>query len=347
MAISTASLSSLQASLVYQVDVATLPSPGSVGVDISGNWSGTLTFQATINQVNWFNILAIPATSVGGSPTASTTSNGQFIISVAGYAQVQVVFTSYVSGLAVVSMDATNAPLVNLSQIAVQTQSTTLGGPPLASGLSGGITSDSEVSYQAKDSIQAIVLPTTAGQSFLTFLDNPWVNGLSLFSRVLLSGGPNSVAAEEVVIGSNNIPNAALGAITVNLVNPVVNSGMNFATFDDYDIDGPIVTGAGTPLGATLVGIKGQLQYVIDPKSPDPKRPVFASTQAPSAPGVPAMIPVLDPLGSNDLTLMRRVLEQILIELRSMNMMIAQLKDSGSMDVPAGIFISSADSMLN
>lgn len=79
------------------------PGTGSAALQITGIWTGTLSFQATVDGTNWFPIPAIVAGA--GTIVTSTTTNGQWLLPVAGYAQVRVLGPT-ASGTAVVSIEA-------------------------------------------------------------------------------------------------------------------------------------------------------------------------------------------------------------------------------------------------
>jgi len=74
----------------------------SAGVQITGTWSATLEFQATLDDTNWFTIFA----HNGTDKASSTTSNGNFLLGVGGYSQVRVIATAFGSGTAVVTIIA-------------------------------------------------------------------------------------------------------------------------------------------------------------------------------------------------------------------------------------------------
>lgn len=73
---------------------------GSTGIQISGTWSGTITFQSSVDNTNFVTQQVVPSTST--TPITTTTGNGVFTVTVAGITTVRVVFTSYSSGTAVV-----------------------------------------------------------------------------------------------------------------------------------------------------------------------------------------------------------------------------------------------------
>jgi hypothetical protein len=78
---------------------------GDVGCQISGIWVGTLIFEATIDNTNWFQQILY---SSGGQPfpLLTTTGNvsGRFVA--AGYSQVRVRCSTYTSGTITISFSA-------------------------------------------------------------------------------------------------------------------------------------------------------------------------------------------------------------------------------------------------
>ena len=81
----------------------------AAAIDISGTFSGTLTFQATINGTTWFTIGVLP---VGAGTTSvianSTTSTGTWEMAAGSYQKVRVIATSWTSGTATIALTATN-----------------------------------------------------------------------------------------------------------------------------------------------------------------------------------------------------------------------------------------------
>jgi len=75
---------------------------GSAAAQVTGTWSGTLSFKASVDGVNFVAINATPPT--GGSAVTTTTGNGVWIISLGGYSQLEVVATATMTGSAVVSI---------------------------------------------------------------------------------------------------------------------------------------------------------------------------------------------------------------------------------------------------
>jgi hypothetical protein len=76
----------------------------SCGIAVAGTWSGTITFQASIDNVNFFNISVIDIST--GFQVTTVSANGNYITPCGGYNAIQALMTSYSSGTAVVTFDA-------------------------------------------------------------------------------------------------------------------------------------------------------------------------------------------------------------------------------------------------
>lgn len=123
---------------------------GMESIQVTGTWSGTLTFQWSQDEGStWSNLTVYPApfttTSTG---VTSTTANGNWVVNTSGFTTLRVVMSSYTSGTAAVVMEAYTSPNV-----------VSLGVPedPAGRPVSGNST---RASYDAS---VAITLPTSAG----------------------------------------------------------------------------------------------------------------------------------------------------------------------------------------
>ncbi|HLP40980.1 MAG TPA: hypothetical protein VK465_05695, partial [Fibrobacteria bacterium] len=74
---------------------------GTVGFQLSGTWSATITFEATINGVTWTSVYAYNRASGTGATTA--TSNGTYVVSTAGVRYVRARVSAYTSGTVAVT----------------------------------------------------------------------------------------------------------------------------------------------------------------------------------------------------------------------------------------------------
>lgn len=76
---------------------------GSLGVQITSTWTGTIVFEATVDDVTWNSITADP-----GAIT-STTANGSWTIACAGQSKVRVRASAWTSGSASVTLNGSTA----------------------------------------------------------------------------------------------------------------------------------------------------------------------------------------------------------------------------------------------
>lgn len=79
-------------------------------VDIRGTWTGTIQFQGTVNNTDWFTLASIPAGSAANIATVtSTTANGVWIGNASGLLAVRATFSAFTSGSATVVLRAMQA----------------------------------------------------------------------------------------------------------------------------------------------------------------------------------------------------------------------------------------------
>lgn len=339
-------IAALGAVVQLQTDGPMLPSVGSVAVKVTGNWTGTLVFEVTVDGNNFDPVVATPLASNGGPVITSTTANGLWGVSIFGYQAFRVRSSAWTSGTAVVSVDGTTAALPTQPLASISVLGSNQGGPPLSSGISistGAAGSNATAgqdparNFQGQGYAQMQLLPTNPGDTTLVFIDNPWTSGLDLSNTILLSGGVNGAAREEVIVSLNNNPSAGAGPTTVNLQSPVVFSGSTAATFDTFALNGP------QNAGATVMGTATEMVMLYDAYASDPKRPLKPWNQAQSNPGMGGVVTQPDLMGGSDESKMRQYLSAILYEMRVTNTLLAQLKDGGSMEIPVNWSGLSAD----
>ena len=78
--------------------------PAFVGVQVTGTWTGTLTFELSADGVNW--VTAGAAAVATGTLATTTTGNGLWRIEVGGMGGVRVTATAAITGTAVVTLNA-------------------------------------------------------------------------------------------------------------------------------------------------------------------------------------------------------------------------------------------------
>lgn len=76
----------------------------SCTVAVTGTWVGTVAFQASIDNHNFFAVAAIDIAT--GFQVTRTTANGHYLVPCGGYNTVSAVMTAYTSGSATVAFDA-------------------------------------------------------------------------------------------------------------------------------------------------------------------------------------------------------------------------------------------------
>lgn len=111
------SLSALNAAVTMTTEAV-----GVFGVQVTGTFSATLTFESTIDGTNWYAVKAMPVG--GGTIVTTTTATGQWAIPCHGCHNYRVRVSAYTSGTAVVSVVA--KPGVSTQFMAQQTMANSL-----------------------------------------------------------------------------------------------------------------------------------------------------------------------------------------------------------------------------
>lgn len=92
---------------------------GSVGVQITGTFSGTVTFEASLDSSTYASLPMTPI--AGGASVTTATATGIWSGNVAGMAYVRVRFSAYTSGTAVISLALSPTP-INSAMTTLTTQ---------------------------------------------------------------------------------------------------------------------------------------------------------------------------------------------------------------------------------
>lgn len=82
---------------------ASVPTSSTFAFTITGTWSATLIFEATVDGTNWFTVHFLTPTT---APATTTTSNVSGFFPIGGYFQVRVRASAFVSGTATVAWNA-------------------------------------------------------------------------------------------------------------------------------------------------------------------------------------------------------------------------------------------------
>lgn len=78
-------------------------SQGSIGIQITGTWSGTITFKSSIDGTTFVSLGVVSVADTTAAKVLTTTANGTFQATVAGLRTVRVHFTTRASGTATIS----------------------------------------------------------------------------------------------------------------------------------------------------------------------------------------------------------------------------------------------------
>ncbi|WP_020505650.1 hypothetical protein [Lamprocystis purpurea] len=161
----------------------------TVGVQVVGTFAGTLTFQGSVNGMDWGSVVALPV--IGGSGVTTATVVGQWVINCAGLAAVRALLTAWTSGAALLTLTAdAAAPMVvafPASQVTADSQLPTIFG---ATGLFAPALTDAPVARVAP--LTAPAQPTT----FVTPLAAAWPQRLRRL-RVEIGGSQGLALAQE------------------------------------------------------------------------------------------------------------------------------------------------------
>jgi hypothetical protein len=104
-------------------------------VDLRGTFSATVTFQGTINGIDWFTIAVLPAGgSVNVASVTTATAAGAWAGSATGFLRVRAIATAYTSGTANVVIRAVQNPSINLTMPSGATSQTVAVGSALPTG---------------------------------------------------------------------------------------------------------------------------------------------------------------------------------------------------------------------
>lgn len=165
---------------------------GSGVVRVAGTWTGTLVFEAALEQSDYFAIEGTPPTGTV-APVSSVTTNGTWVVSVAGYRSLRVRASSLSSGQAQVTVRVGGAAHV-IRPLGTPTNS---GGGP-----SGGLT-NTEL-REAPLATTVGNFPATQPVSLASVPSHPVTNA-GTFAVQVTSAPTTAVTG---TVGINNFPSA-------------------------------------------------------------------------------------------------------------------------------------------
>jgi len=149
------------------------PTFATVGVDLSGTWTGTCSFEGTIDGATWRAVAANPV--AGGSAVTTTTAGGGWQVQAAGLVAFRVRGSATMTGTVIVKLQASQSALMiggggggsgtvssgTTGYIPQYTAATTVGNSNPV--LDNGITAANRLSYAGSQGIDAIAGPLISG----------------------------------------------------------------------------------------------------------------------------------------------------------------------------------------
>jgi hypothetical protein len=213
-----------------QVVTITVPQGGSsIGLQVTGTWTGQIEFEATVDGTNYISVYA---SNNSGTSTNATTVNGGFILPGAGFLTVRVRASALSSGTANISFNAS-----------VGTSGATLTGPLPA----------------GTNNVGDVDVATIAGGDnnignvdIVTFPDNEPVDvALMNGVAVTMGNGASGTGVQRVTIASDSTGQVAVASLPNEGQQTAANS---ISVTPDTDNDSIGATGAAPPGEATYVG---------------------------------------------------------------------------------------------
>lgn len=99
-----------QGTLAVVNDAVVMPSLncGAVGFQLAGIWAGTVTFEATLDGVNWVAVNADPVPT--GTAATTAAANGIYVVPCSGFSQVRARLSTATSGSATCTANTCLSP---------------------------------------------------------------------------------------------------------------------------------------------------------------------------------------------------------------------------------------------
>ena len=145
---------------------------GTAAVQLSGTWAGTIAFEGTVDNVNWFPINTTQL-SVGPINVQATTVNGLYVMAVGGLAKIRANMTVFTSGSATVNIRSSASSMGTFLNQPLPSGNNTLGtvNPPALTkgtqGTTGVTTQDLKDAGRVAVSFTAEFSPTAVADTML------------------------------------------------------------------------------------------------------------------------------------------------------------------------------------
>ncbi len=111
----------IQATLTVDSDelLVDVSNASSVGMDITGTWTGTVSFETSTDGTTWSDCYAFPVPVTSTPGETSTTANGSWVAAVGGVMLFRVTFSTPTSGSVVVTLAPSVANLTTSQSVTV------------------------------------------------------------------------------------------------------------------------------------------------------------------------------------------------------------------------------------
>lgn len=236
---------------------------GTTYVQVTGTWSGTLTFKGTVDGSTYVTIHANSLAT--DTLVTSTTGNGIFVLG-GGFSDVEVAATSFASGTAVVTMRGCPAGAASVAVSAVGGGGG--GGGSIAASVSVADGADTALGTTTDAAVQGDNAGTAMAK--LRGLNKSIAAGIGISSLPALAAGSNAIGTVGVTslpalptgsngigtVGVTSLPALAAGS---NVIGGVTQSGTWNATINTAlpagsNAIGSVTLGAAVPAGSNTIG---------------------------------------------------------------------------------------------
>ncbi len=185
---------------------------GTILFNITGTWSGTLSFEASVDGTNWVPAVALPKYPSGSAATSTTTTNGQWAVNVGGLNMFRVRGSAWTSGTATVWLEVGQGTNVLeifqfyssnlLTDINASGTALTATGSALDVNIaSGSVSVGGTVAVTQSTSPWVVSGTVTANQG-----TSPWVSNVSQFggSAVVTGTGTSGAGIPRVTVSNDS-----------------------------------------------------------------------------------------------------------------------------------------------
>lgn len=203
---------------------------GSVGIQLSGTWTATVGFDATVDGTNWADLEVVPSNS--GTAVTTSTANGVFYVDCGGLDQIRAFSDAFTSGTVNVNLQANIASGKTATPSGAGGTSSSFGSAFPASGTASGFSDGTNM-----QGARVHDLDSGGGTEY----------NLGVNLRVSASGGSLEADAGSGAVSAGTLRVTQATDVAVNVASLVAD--------DAADSGNPIKVGARAVFGAALSAI--------------------------------------------------------------------------------------------